>query len=203
MDTKRAFDIAAGGTLLIVSAIPIAVLAAFTAVSTRSNPFFVQERVGLDRKPFDLFKLKSMTDQRDTEGKLLPDARRVTRLGVFLRKTHLDELPQLFNVVAGDMSLVGPRPTIAAIKFTAEDVKRHTVRPGLTGLAQTQGKNSLTLEERLALDHEYVDTHTFFGDLKILAQTPISVLTHLHTPHYDHHAQEGVRQMDERRPEVP
>ncbi len=134
---------------------------------------FRQRRPGLNGKPFTLYKFRSMTDARDAEGNLLPDAERLTALGRFLRKTSLDELPELFNVIKGEMSLVGPRPLLMAYldRYTPEQFRRHEVRPGITGWAQINGRQTIPFSRRLALDVWYVDHLSLGLDLKILALT--------------------------------
>lgn len=136
-------------------------------------PFFVQERPGRGGRVFKLLKFRTMTNQRDAAGDLLPDAQRLTRFGQLLRKTSLDELPELFNVLFGDMSLVGPRPLLVRYleRYSEEQARRHEVRPGITGLAQVRGRNALGWPERLALDVEYVDNWSLLLDMRILAET--------------------------------
>ncbi len=140
---------------------------------------FRQQRPGLHGKPFTLYKFRTMTDARDAQGNLLPDEQRLTRLGRFLRSTSLDELPELWNVLKGDMSLVGPRPLLMEYLplYTPEQFRRHEVRPGITGWAQIHGRNALSWEERFALDVWYVDHVSLGLDLKILALTLWKVLT--------------------------
>lgn len=139
---------------------------------------FGQERAGLDGRPFVLRKFRTMTDDRDTVGNVLPDAERLTAFGRWLRSTSLDELPELWNVVRGDMSLVGPRPLPLAYlpRYTPVEARRHGVRPGLTGWAQVNGRNSTTWEERLAMDVWYVDNRSLWLDVRILVKTVIIVL---------------------------
>lgn len=136
-------------------------------------PFFVQERPGRGGRVFKMLKFRTMTNQRDAAGDLLPDAQRLTRFGQLLRKTSLDELPELFNVLFGDMSLVGPRPLLVRYleRYSEEQARRHEVRPGITGLAQVRGRNALGWPERLALDVEYVDNWSLLLDMRILAET--------------------------------
>ena len=131
--------------------------------------FFSQERPGKDERIFKLYKFKSMTDERDAEGNLLPDAQRLTNVGRFIRKTSLDELPQLWNVLKGDMSFIGPRPLLVRYLpfYTKEERKRHDVRPGITGLAQVNGRNHLEWDKRLALDVQYVNDLSFTLDVSI------------------------------------
>lgn len=143
--------------------------------------FFCQRRPGIDEKIFKMIKFRTMTDERDGQGVLLPDEKRLTRLGKFLRKTSLDELPELWNVLKGDMSLVGPRPLLVQYleRYTPEQSRRHEVRPGITGWAQVNGRNAISWEEKFALDVWYVEHQSFFLDLKILWLT----LWHLLRPH--------------------
>ena len=135
--------------------------------------FFRQTRPGLQGRPFTLYKFRTMTDERDDAGNLLPDGQRLTKLGRFLRSTSLDELPQLFNVLKGEMSIVGPRPLYMKYLsyYTEHEKKRHAVRPGITGWAQIHGRNHLPWDERLALDVWYAENRTFRLDLEILVKT--------------------------------
>jgi sugar transferase EpsL len=139
---------------------------------------FTQQRPGLHGTPFTMYKFRTMTDQRDAAGKLLPDAERLTLLGRFLRSTSLDELPELFNVLKGDMSLVGPRPLLMEYldRYTPEQARRHEVRPGITGWAQINGRNAISWEEKFALDVWYVDHQSLWLDAKIIALTIWKVL---------------------------
>ncbi len=139
---------------------------------------FTQERPGRNEKIFRLYKFRSMTDERDENGLPLPDEVRLTRFGKILRSTSLDELPELFNILKGDMSLIGPRPLLVRYLpyYTKEERRRHDVRPGLTGLAQVNGRNALGWEDRFAFDLEYVDNCSFFMDLKVLGMTVGKVL---------------------------
>ena len=139
---------------------------------------FTQERPGRKEKIFKLYKFRSMTDARDEKGQPLPDEVRLTRFGKILRSTSLDELPELFNILKGDMSLIGPRPLLVRYLpyYTKEERRRHDVRPGLTGLAQVNGRNALGWEVRFAFDLEYVDNCSFFMDLKVLGMTVGKVL---------------------------
>ncbi|WP_207192794.1 sugar transferase [Ligilactobacillus salivarius] len=134
---------------------------------------FIQKRVGKDGKVFDLYKFRTMTDQRGEDGKLLPDEQRLTSFGKKLRSTSLDELPELFNILKGDMALVGPRPLLVKYLplYNDEQARRHEVRPGLTGYAQVNGRNAITWENRFKLDVEYVDNVTFLNDWKIIFKT--------------------------------
>lgn len=159
-----------GFLVLLPFFMPICVLLFFL---NRGNPFFTQPRPGLNEKVFRLIKLKSMDDKRDEEGNLLPDEERLTKVGEFLRKTSLDELPQLINVIMGDMSFVGPRPLRVHYLpyYTEREALRHTVRPGITGLAQVSGRNAVDWDEKLELDARYVEQLSFLFDLKILLKT--------------------------------
>lgn len=134
---------------------------------------FIQKRVGKDGKVFDLYKFRTMTNQRDEDGKLLPDDQRLTSFGKKLRSTSLDELPELFNILKGDMALIGPRPLLVKYLplYNDEQARRHEVRPGLTGYAQVNGRNTITWEDRFKLDVEYVDNVTFLNDWKIIFKT--------------------------------
>ena len=144
----------------------------------RSPIFFRQQRPGLDGKPFILLKFRTMTEDRDEHGNLLPDVKRLTRLGRFLRRTSLDELPELFNVLKGEMSLVGPRPLLMQYidRYTAEQARRHEVKPGITGWAQINGRNAITWDKKFEYDVWYVDHQSFWLDLKIIALTIWKIL---------------------------
>lgn len=143
-----------------------------------AGAFFTQERPGKDGKIFKVIKFKSMTDERDANGNLLDDELRLTKVGQFVRKTSLDELPQLFNVLKGDMSFIGPRPLLPRYLpyYTEKERIRHTVRPGITGLAQINGRNKVDWDSRLALDVQYVENMSFMNDVKILFNTVIKVI---------------------------
>ena len=138
-----------------------------------ASAFFLQERPGKDGKIFKIIKYKTMTDERDANGKLLPDARRLTRVGRFVRSTSIDELPQLFNVLKGDMALIGPRPLLVQYLplYSPEQARRHEVRPGITGWAQCHGRNTLSWQEKFKLDVWYVDHCSFMTDLKVIFTT--------------------------------
>ncbi len=140
--------------------------------------FFTQERPGLKGRAFRMVKFRSMTNERDENGKLLPDQMRITSLGRFLRKTSLDELPELFNVLRGDMSVIGPRPLLMKYLpyYTDREMKRHQVRPGITGWAQVNGRNLLEWDKRLEMDVEYVETMSLWLDIRILFRTVADVL---------------------------
>ena len=164
---------------LLLAAPLMGVIALLLVVVNRRNPVFRQVRPGRFGLLFGLFKFKTMTDQRDVTGILLPDNQRLTPLGSWLRRTSLDELPQLLNVLAGNMSLVGPRPLLAEYLplYTPQQQRRHLVRPGLTGWAQVNGRNALTWDERLALDVWYVDNQSWRLDLNILCRTAVKLMS--------------------------
>ena len=170
---KRFLDLIAALTALIVLMSVLAVLALLVRVNLGAPVLFRQTRPGLHGKPFTLYKFRTMTDARDAQGNLLPDAERLTAFGRFLRATSLDELPELWNVLKGDMSLVGPRPLLMQYldRYTPEQARRHEVRPGITGWAQVNGRNALTWEQKFALDVWYVDHVSFWLDIKIIALT--------------------------------
>lgn len=164
---------------LVVLSPLLLVLIIVGVFAMKGNPFFTQLRPGKDERIFKLVKFRTMTCEKDKEGKLLPDEKRLTRYGKFLRSTSLDELPELWNVLKGDMALVGPRPQLVRdmVFMTAEQRRRHTVRQGLTGLAQVNGRNNITWERKLKYDLEYIDNGiTFIGDMKIILQTVIKVI---------------------------
>ena len=163
--------------LLAIS--PVFIIVALLILARIGRPvFFRQERPGLNARPFSLYKFRTMTDGRDEDGALLPDAQRLTPFGRFLRTTSLDELPELFNVLKGDMSLVGPRPLLMRYldRYTPEQFRRHEMPPGLTGWAQVNGRNDLSWEEKFELDVWYVDHWSLWLDVKILALTLWKVL---------------------------
>jgi lipopolysaccharide/colanic/teichoic acid biosynthesis glycosyltransferase len=147
-------------------------------VAQKANPLFVQERVGLNNQVFKLVKFKTMSDEKDERGKLLPDEQRLTKIGKRIRSTSLDELPQLWNVLKGDMSLVGPRPLLVKYLplYTDRQARRHQVKPGITGWAQVNGRNAISWEEKFELDVYYVENVSFVMDVKILWHTFIKVL---------------------------
>ena len=149
-------------------------------ILVKGNPFFTQERPGLNEKIFKLIKFRTMTNQKDANGEYLPDEIRLIPYGRFLRKTSLDELPELFNICKGDMAIVGPRPLLTRYLpfYTEREHKRHSVRPGLTGLAQINGRNTLAWDSRLALDIDYAENITFLGDVRIILRTIVKVIKH-------------------------
>ena len=170
---KRAFDILVSALLLIVLVLPILFIALVVRISIGSPVLFRQQRPGLHGKVFHLIKFRTMTDKRDSDGNLLSDNQRLTSAGRILRATSLDELPELWNVLKGDMSLVGPRPLLLEYLplYNDRQSRRHEVRPGITGLAQVNGRNSISWEEKFELDVRYVETHSFLMDMGILIKT--------------------------------
>lgn len=177
---KRMIDILLSFCALVVLSPVILILVILVRTKLGSPILFCQERPGYQQKIFKLYKFRSMTDQRDSEGNLLPDAVRLTKFGKLLRATSLDELPELFNILKGDMSLIGPRPLLVEYLpyYTEEEQLRHTVRPGLTGLAQVSGRNFLDWDKRLQKDVEYVKNLTFLFDIKIIFMTVKAVFSH-------------------------
>jgi lipopolysaccharide/colanic/teichoic acid biosynthesis glycosyltransferase len=157
-----------------------------------AGAFFFQERPGKDGKIFKIIKFKTMTDERDSNGKLLPDAQRLTRVGRFVRSTSIDELPQLFNVLVGDMAIIGPRPLLVHYLplYSAEQSRRHEVRPGITGWAQCHGRDTLSWQEKFKLDVWYVDHCSFLTDLKVIITTIKKVIVR------DGISQEGQETME-------
>jgi sugar transferase EpsL len=175
---KRLLDVVGAAAALVLAAPLMAAISVAIVVTMGRPVLFGQERPGLGGRPFRLYKFRTMRDARDADGRLLPDHERITRLGRWLRSTSLDELPELVNVLRGDMSLVGPRPQLMSYldRYTPEQARRHDVRPGLTGLAQVQGRNELTWEERFRHDVWYVDHASAWLDVKILVRTALIVL---------------------------
>lgn len=170
---KRILDIISSLLAIIVLSPLLGVLTVIGAFEMKGNPFFTQKRPGKDEKIFKLVKFRTMTNAKDENGELLSDAERLTKYGKFLRNTSLDELPELFNILKGDMSVIGPRPLLVEYLsyYNQREKHRHDVRPGLTGLAQVNGRNSLDWEHRFECDVEYVENLNFFSDVKILLKT--------------------------------
>ncbi len=170
---KRPLDIVCGMAAVLVFSWLYLLLTILGAIFMRGNPFFTQERPGKDEKIFKLIKFRTMDNRRDQEGCLLPDAVRLNRYGRFLRKTSLDELPEAFNIIKGDMSVIGPRPLLVQYLplYSETQRHRHDVRPGLSGYAQVNGRNAISWTHRFELDCAYVQKITFLGDLKIICQT--------------------------------
>ena len=170
---KRVFDLVVGGTISILL-FPVFVMVGLLVRLKLGKPvFFRQQRPGLHGRPFMLYKFRTMTDACDAEGRLLPDAARMTAFGRFLRSTSLDELPELFNVLKGEMSLVGPRPLLMKYlpRYTPEQMRRHEVKPGITGWAQVNGRNALSWEQKFAMDVWYVDNYSLGLDMRVLIKT--------------------------------
>lgn len=175
---KRLFDLLVSLSILLCSIPIIALLAFLVRLKLGSPILFKQQRPGLYGQPFYFNKFRTMTDDKDSNGQLLPDSERVTTFGEFLRKYSLDELPQLINVIKGDMSLVGPRPLLMEYLplYTVEQAKRHNVRPGITGWAQVNGRNTINWEEKYRLDVWYVNNRSLLLDLRILVLTVLKVI---------------------------
>lgn len=170
---KRPLDILCGLAAVVVFWWLYLILIVLGAIFMRGNPFFTQERPGKDGKIFKLIKFRTMDNRRDKDGNLLPDEVRLNKYGQLLRKTSLDELPEAFNIIKGDMSVIGPRPLLVKYLpyYTEEESHRHDVRPGLSGLAQVHGRNCVTWEEKFSWDLKYVQKITFVDDLKIVFET--------------------------------
>ena len=175
---KRLFDLVVASAALAVLALPLLVLYAMVRAKLGSPILFRQIRPGLYGQPFMMVKFRTMTDERGPDGELLPDAQRLTAFGRFLRASSLDELPELWNVLRGEMSLVGPRPLLMEYLplYSPEQARRHEVRPGITGWAQVNGRNAVSWEARFRLDTWYVDHHSLWLDLRILWLTVRKVL---------------------------
>ncbi len=176
---KRSIDFF-GALFLIVTIFPLfLVLTLLLAIANKGMPFFVQKRPGKNKRIFKILKFKTMNDLKDEKGVLLPDAKRLTKVGSIVRKTSLDEIPQLLNVLKGEMSFIGPRPLLIRYLpyYTENEKKRHTIRPGITGLAQVSGRNLLHWEERLEKDVYYVENLSVLLDIKIIFKTIKNVLS--------------------------
>ena len=174
---KRILDIVLSFIAIIILS-PIYIIVGILVLIFLGRPIiFKQERPGKDEKIFTLYKFRTMTNKKDKEGNLLPDEKRLTKFGKFLRSTSLDELPELFNILKGDMAIIGPRPLLVKYLpyYTKEEHHRHDVRPGLTGLAQVNGRNAQTWEERFKYDIEYTKNVTFINDIKIIFKTILVV----------------------------
>lgn len=171
---KRTIDILASGGALLVLSVPLAAVAIWLHYANKgAGAFFFQERPGKNGNIFKVVKFKTMTDERDKDGNLLPDANRLTKVGRFVRSTSIDELPQLWNVLKGDMSLIGPRPLLVQYLplYSPEQARRHEVRPGITGWAQCHGRNAISWQKKFELDVWYVDHISFITDCKIVLTT--------------------------------
>lgn len=176
---KRTIDLMASGGALLVLSVPLASVTVWLHFANKgAGAFFLQERPGKDGKIFKVVKFKTMTDERDVDGNLLPDAQRLTRVGRFVRSTSIDELPQLWNVFKGDMSLIGPRPLLVQYLplYSKEQARRHEVRPGITGWAQCHGRNAISWKKKFELDVWYVDHISFLTDCKVILTTIKKVL---------------------------
>jgi sugar transferase EpsL len=175
---KRAFDLVLTIFLLILLSPILAFIVILVRLRLGSPVLFRQRRPGLNGQPFTIYKFRTMNDARDAQGNLLPDAYRLTHLGRFFRKTSLDELPELINVLKGEMSLVGPRPLLMQYlnRYTPQQARRHEVKPGMTGWAQVNGRNAITWEEKFKLDVWYVDHRTLWLDLRIIGLTILKIL---------------------------
>jgi lipopolysaccharide/colanic/teichoic acid biosynthesis glycosyltransferase len=192
---KRIFDIGFAICVLIIT-FPIlssAILLLF--FQNRGKIFFLQQRPGLFGKPFEIIKLKTMNDIFDEKGNALPDEKRITKVGKLIRSLSIDELPQLINVIKGDMSIIGPRPLLISYlgKYSNEQAKRHNVRPGITGWAQVNGRNAINWEEKFKLDVYYVNHINFFLDLKILYKTILNVFFRKNINSKDHATMEEFK----------
>lgn len=175
---KRAFDLIVSVTVLLLT-LPLTGIIAIIVMLKMGRPvLFKQRRPGLYGEPFILYKFRTMTDEKDEHGQLLSDTERLTSFGIFMRSLSLDELPQLINVIKGDLSLVGPRPLLMdyLVLYNDKQKKRHTVKPGITGWAQVNGRNSLTWEEKFDMDVWYAENRTFLTDLKIIFMTVKKVI---------------------------
>ncbi|MBU3822302.1 sugar transferase [Flavobacteriaceae bacterium XHP0103] len=176
---KRFFDLTASVLGFLVLSPIFILLVIILWIDFKGSPFFLQERPGKDEKIFKIIKFKSMNDKKDVNGNLLSNRARTTKLGTIIRKYSLDEIPQLINVIKGDMSLIGPRPLVVLYLpyYNKTERKRHSVRPGITGLAQVKGRNSLVWEDRFAMDVQYVENLSFTLDSKILYWTMLKMLS--------------------------
>lgn len=181
---KRMIDFTVALAMLLVLFIPLMILTIIGFIKMKGNPFFTQPRPGKGEKVFRLIKFRSMTCEKGHDGKLLPDEKRITAYGRFIRATSIDELPELINILLGHMSFVGPRPQLVRdmVFMTPEQRKRHSVRPGLSGLAQVSGRNALKWENKLAIDLEYIEKLSFREDLRIILKTLKIVIGRGETP---------------------
>ena len=186
---KRILDFLTSLHIILFILPLLLIISALLYFQNKGTPFFFQERPGKNEKRFKIIKFKTMTDEKDAEGNLLPDKERITPLGKFIRKTSLDELPQLFNVIKGDMSLIGPRPLLFKYLplYSKKQKRRHDIRPGITGWAQINGRNTISWTKKFEYDVYYVDNISFLFDVKILWLTLMKVIK-----------REGVNQSEDR-----
>lgn len=177
---KRLIDFILSLLGIIILSPVLLILTVLGAVKMKGNPFFTQDRPGLHEKIFKLIKFRTMTNEKDENGDLLPDEKRLIPYGKFLRSTSLDELPELFNILKGDMAIIGPRPLLVRYlpRYNAEQHRRHEVRPGLTGYAQAHGRNAVSWDEKFKMDVWYVDNLCFKVDVEVFMDTVKSVLRH-------------------------
>jgi lipopolysaccharide/colanic/teichoic acid biosynthesis glycosyltransferase len=177
---KRPLDFFCALAAILCLSPVLVILTVLGAIKMHGNPFFTQPRPGLNEKIFKLIKFRTMTNQRDKDGNLLPDDKRLTAYGKFLRSTSLDEIPELFNILRGDMAVIGPRPLLVKYLpyYTEREKLRHSIRPGLTGYAQAHGRNAISWEQKFELDVWYVEHLTFLTDVKIILDTVKVVLSH-------------------------
>jgi len=204
---KRFFDFILALAAIVLLSPLLMVLMVLIRMKLGHPVFFRQERPGLGGRAFQMFKFRTMTDERDARGELLPDQMRITSMGRFLRRTSLDELPELFNVLRGDMSVVGPRPLLVKYLpyYTTREMRRHEVRPGITGLAQVNGRNLLNWDKRLEMDVEYVEAMSLGLDLRILFRTIGGVLRQSDVlevssetvPDFDHYRKQNQAQTND------
>ena len=175
---KRPLDFFCALAAILCLSPVLVVLTVLGAIKMKGNPFFTQPRPGLNEKIFKLIKFRTMTNEKDANGNLLPDDVRLNSYGKFLRSTSLDELPELFNILKGDMAVIGPRPLLVEYlpRYNSEQKHRHDVRPGLSGLAQVNGRNAITWEQKFKYDVEYVNQVTFLGDVKIILTTLLKAI---------------------------
>lgn len=180
---KPVIDFIVSLVILIIASPILILLTIIVSLSNKGNPFFIQKRPGLKGKSIHIIKFKTMTDNVDNSGKLLPDSQRITKIGKFLRKTSIDELPQFINVLIGDMSIIGPRPLLFEYipLYSDDQLRRHDVRPGITGWAQVNGRNAISWTKKFSYDTYYVDNISFALDLKILFLTIKKVLSNQDT----------------------
>lgn len=186
---KRPLDVLLSISILTVSTPIILITIAFLSVQNRGKVFFIQERPGKDVKPFSIIKFKTMNDKRDEKGNLLPDKERMTKIGTLIRMLSIDELPQLLNVLKGDMSMIGPRPLLFKYVplYNEQQLRRHDVKPGITGWAQVNGRNSISWQRKFELDLHYVNHLSFLLDMRIFWLTLVKIIQ-----------REGINQSTER-----